>query len=542
MVRVESAQKRLAEVVTMPYTKGAEANVRTDERAKGRTASPMTVHAVKVVSETQKLIEAARRTLDVEQKAADAGLHDNPKSFSTSLDATESEICAHFIGLARQRKESCELNLARLQQDRRATAAKIDVEQTRDSFARLLTAIEPTLEKLKSDHATVLYQAKEDEARALKHLRWFQQKHDLHHRAASYPESPVYHFAIVAALGLVEWVSLATFYAEGSDFGLLGGVLIAMALSVVNISLAVLGGSLLRYVNHHSPRRKGLALTGAALLYACFLLVTLAAAHYRVATSDIAQAQSSASAPGVSALPSRVDADLDQWRAARLAWQRFAANPLGFEDVFSWILIVLAGIFGIFASYKGYRVDDPYPGYGELDRALKRRQARYEAVKAEYCRVVDQVFVRTLQEQAHLLSEVKSNIEYYQQLISRSEDQRRTFAHDVAELQDACNIVLKRYRQTNLRVRVSPAPTYFNESITFNGHLVWPSPGVSESEAQLSRSYGTAIKDFSDIARLNDAAVQKLRTSEIRLRDYFFAKLERDVREKLIREAWELKS
>jgi hypothetical protein len=517
--------------------------VRPNESANGRTASPTTLQAVEVVPDMHKLIDAARRTLNVDQKAADAGLHDNPKTVSTSLDATESEICAHFIGLARQRRERCELNLARLQLDRKATAAKIDVEQTRDSFARLLTAIEPSLEKLKSEHSAVLYQAKENEARALKHLRWFQQKHGLHHRAAAYPESQFYHFAIVAALALVEWISLATFYAEGSDFGLLGGVLIAMTLSVVNISLAVLSGSLLRYVNHHSSRRKVLALTGVAFLYTCFILVTLAAAHYRVATNDIAQLQSSVSAQSApNRLASGVPTDLDQWRAARLAWQRFARNPVGFEDVFSWILIVLAAIFGVFASYKGYRVDDPYPGYGELDRELKRRRAMYEAAKAEYCRVVDQVFERTLQEQAHLLSEVKSNIEYYQQLISRSHDERRTFAHDVAEIQDACNIVLKRYRQTNLRVRVSPAPTYFNDSITFNGHLSWPPPGISESEERLSGSYQSAMKDFSDIARQNDATVQKLRTSEIRHRDYYFSKLEQDVREKLIREAWELKS
>ena len=127
---------------------------------------------------------------------------------STSLDATESEIHAHFIGLARQRRDSCETSLAKLQLDLKATAAKIDVEQTKNSFARLLTAIEPGLEKLRSEHSAVLYQAKENEARALKHLRWFQQKHGLHYRAAAYPESPFYHFAIVAALGLVEWLSL----------------------------------------------------------------------------------------------------------------------------------------------------------------------------------------------------------------------------------------------------------------------------------------------------------------------------------------------
>ena len=490
----------------------------------------------------QKLVEMARRTLDVDQKATDAARHDNPKTLSASLDVTESEICTHFIGLARQRRESCEVSLNKLQLDRKATAAKINVEQTRDSFARLLTAVEPGLEKLKSDHSASLYQAKENEARALKHLRWFQQKHGLHYRAASYPPSPLYHFAIVAALALVEWVSLAAFYAEGSDFGLVGGVLIAMTLSIVNISLAILSGCLLRYVNHRSTRRKALALTGVAFLYACFLLVTLAAAHYRVATNDIAQAQSGLSVLGAAPLPAQAPADLDQWRAARLAWQRFAHNPVGFDDVFSWILVVLAIIFGGFASYKGYRIDDPYPGYGELDREVAARRAAYEAAKTDYCHRVDQVFDRILNEQAHLFSEVKSSIEYYQQLVSQSSDQRRTFMHDTAELQDACNILLKRYRQTNARARTSPAPFYFNNAFAFEGPLVRPPEAISDSEERLLQSYESAMKDFSNIARQNDETVQNLRTAEIRRRDYYFNKLERDVREKLIREAWEIKS
>jgi hypothetical protein len=490
----------------------------------------------------QELIETARRTLDLDQRAADAGLHDNPKTLSTALDATESEVCAHFSGLARQRRETCELGLAKLQLDRKATAAKIDIEQTKDSFARLLTAIEPNLEKLRSDHAAALYQAKENEARALKYLRWFQQKHGLNHRTATYPESQIYHFGIVAALAVVEWVSLSTFYAEGSDFGLLGGVLIAMGLSIVNISLAILSGNLLRYVNHRSVRQKTLAVTAVALLYGCFLLVTLAAAHYRVVTNDIAQSQSSGSAQSAGALLQRASGDLDQWRAAKIAGQRFASNPLGFEDVFSWILVVLAVIFGIFASYKGYRVDDPYPGYGELDRELKRRRASYEASKAEYCRLVDQVFDRTLQEQTHLLSDVKSNVEYYQQLVARTEEERRRYVHDAAEIQDACNIVLKRYRQTNVRVRVSPAPTYFNDTICFDARLSDAPLGLSESEERLSRSYDGAMKEFSDIARQNNATVQNLRTAEIRRRDFYFSKLERDIREKLTREEWDSKS
>ena len=490
----------------------------------------------------QKLVDVAQRALEVDQKAADAARHDNPQTLSASLDVTESEICGHFIALARERRESCEARLARLQLDRKATAAKIDVQQTRDAFARLLTPVEPSLEKLRSEHTAALHQAKESEARAVKHLRWFQQKHGLHHRAASYPTSPLYHFAIVAALALVEWISLAAFYAEGSDFGLLGGVLIAMTLSVVNVSLVVLAGGLLRYVNHRSGRQKALALTGVAVLYAGFLLVTLAAAHYRVATSDIAQSHPESAAPAGTPLSSHVAADVDQWRAARLAWQRFVRNPVGFDDVFSWILVVLTVVFGIFASYKGYRVDDPYPGYGQLDRELNVRRALYEGRRAEYCRLIDQVFDRILDEQARLFSDVKANIEHYHELIGKSDDERRAFVHEVAEMQDACNILLKRYRQTNARARTSPAPYYFQNSFAFEAQVLRPPAAISEEEQRLFGSYESAMKDFSDIARQNDVTVQNLRTGEIRRREFYFNKLERDVRERLVREAWEIKS
>jgi hypothetical protein len=203
---------------------------------------------------------------------------------------------------------------------------------------------------------------------------------------------------------------------------------------------------------------------------------------------------------------------------------------------------MLAVVFGIFASYKGYRIDDPYPGYGQLDRELNAARALSEGRKAEYCRLVDQVFDRILDEQARLLADVKANIERYQELVSKSDDERRAFVHEVAETQDACNILLKRYRQTNARARTSPPPHYFTDPFAFDAHLTRPPGALSEDEQRLSGSYESAVKDFSNIARQNDATVQNLRTAEIRRREYYFNKLERDVRERLVREAWEIKS
>ena len=76
---------------------------------------PTTLRAADGVPKMQQMVDTARRRLRVDQKAADAGLHDNPRTASTALDANESEICAYITGLARQRREACEVGLGRLQ-------------------------------------------------------------------------------------------------------------------------------------------------------------------------------------------------------------------------------------------------------------------------------------------------------------------------------------------------------------------------------------------------------------------------------------------
>lgn len=491
----------------------------------------------------QQLITNAIRELDVDRKAGKEGVQNNPPTNSTGLDANQQEIVGHFTTKLRQGKSDRETRLQKFAQDRAATASKIDIEQTKDSFARILNAVEPGLARLRQEHADVLRQAKENEGRALRYLRLFQQEHGLYHRAATYPDSLIRHFAIVAAIAVFEWISLSSFYAEGSDFGLLGGILIAMALSIANVSLAIIAGYILRYVNYKSPTRKGLALVGVGFLAVCFIVITLGAAHYRTATNEIAQFQQAAlqQPTGVAAgKGAMIPTDADQWRAAKQAWHRFMENPLGFEDVFSVVLIILAVIFGIFAAYKGYMTDDAYPDYGQHDRDFRKMKAVYETKKQDYSRAVDQFFEKTLQEQSRLLAEARANIDYYQQLVSRTIDEVRAFPREADEIQDACNIVVARYQQKNREVRTKPPPDYFGKSISFDGRLMMAPEGLSPEEEELRKRYENAMREFSDIAQTNNGRVQNLRTAEIGRLEAYFEGLERDVREKLRREAEEI--
>lgn len=493
---------------------------------------------------SQRRIEAAIDELKVDRKARDAGLTNKPEANSTVLDANQQEIVGHFTTQLRQAKSDCESRLRKLELDRSATARKIDIEQTKHSFARILNAVEPGLERLKQEYRHGLQQAKENEERALRYLRWFQQEHGLYQRAATYPPSYVSHFAIVAVIAVIEWISLANFYAEGSDFGLLGGIVIAMVLSAANISLAIFIGIWLRYLNHKNLVRKRLALVGIVFLASCLVLVTLGAAHYRIATNEIAQSQvaleqNRAVGTGSTAL---IPSGADQLRAAKLAAEHFLRNPLGLEDIFSWVLVVLAITFAILAVYKGYFIDDPYPGYGKHDRDFREKTNAYEAKKQEYTHAVDRFFDKTLQEQSGLLSEVKTSVEYYQELASRTSDEIRTFQRESGEIQDACNIVIARYRQSNTQVATERRPAYFQESISLDDNLRTLPGGLLPGEEELRKRYDNAIKEFSEIAQTNDGSVQSLRTAEIRRLEDYFQNLERDVKDKLQREAAEINS
>ena len=250
---------------------------------------------------------AAQTPLD--QKAADAGVGDNPKTVTPRSTPPNRRFARTSPPAPANRRETCEGSLADcISTVKRPRGGSISSRRAIPLLG-LLTAIGRG-SRTKSDPSGLALSVPRQGTR-----RCPQAPAMVPAEAPAPPSCggvsgiAVLHFAVVAALALVEWVSLSTFYAEGSDFGLLGGVLIAMALSVVNISLAVLSGNLLRYVNHQSVRRRWLALSSAAFLYACFALVTLAAAHYRVATNDIAQVQPTVSAPSARVMPPAVSAE-----------------------------------------------------------------------------------------------------------------------------------------------------------------------------------------------------------------------------------------
>jgi hypothetical protein len=315
--------------------------------------------------------------------------------------------------------------------------------------------------------------------------------------------------------------------------------LMAMALSIINIGLAVFAGAVLRYVNHRSLTRKILGLLAATLLATLFLAATGFAAHYRNAARDVAALgeQQTQVAPQGANVPQAPRGEDDQWKASKLAWQQYREYGFVFHDVLSWLLVILAIMFGIIAAWKGYGIDDRYPGYGPISRRYEEHREVYKQEKKKYTDTVDAVFTSAGRAQQDILRNVRRDIEYFQDLASKSEaavSQYEQFCHQVTQ---ACNDVLFRYRDLNRQVATSPAPAYFSRSVTFSTSLLQLPEALSDRERAQLEDYKAAIREFTEVVHVDDAKRQTLRASHLDKLTEFFERIERAIDEKLAREA-----
>ena len=188
-----------------------------------------------------------------------------------------------------------------------------------------------------------LYEARRNQLWLMKQRRVFKADNELS-RDAKYPLSKKNHFAWLVALLLLESALNAYFFSRGSTMGLMGGWMQAALLAAANVGgAAALGYFGMREINHIEPTRKLLGQFSIALYVVAALSLNLVAAHYR----------DSLESAGGAALAT----------ATHSAWWSFVG--LSFD---SMLLFTLGMISSALGAHSGYKGDDAYPGYGEIDR------------------------------------------------------------------------------------------------------------------------------------------------------------------------------
>jgi hypothetical protein len=286
---------------------------------------------------------------------------------------------------------------------------------------------------------------------------------------ANYPESKIFHWSLIIALSLGETIVNAFFYKN--DSGLLGGFFVALSVAIVNMTTSAGLGTNFRRKNLSEPSQKYLGWACLAIFVPLTFFLNALFAAFR------------------SAFEVTVDTgDGTQLREAfQTAWAEavgiFVAN-FHFGDLSSFLLFMIGIVLSIFAFWKGYTSDDPYPGHSMRDRALKAaREAetkRQDLVKQK----LKDFLVAHRNHVQGLSGATGALITMLSHRTSALGHAKRALDTTAAAIERDYHLVLDAYRQANLAIRGTAPPDYFTDMPEVASKTSTHAAGPVEQEMQ----------------------------------------------------------
>jgi hypothetical protein len=388
-------------------------------------------------------LEELKAELHLRKKAIANGRKELPPAESTRPDDVEGSIRERVARERRKaekkhdiQRESLRDRLSRMQSGAGVANIKAQVIGAVTDFK---VAASQTVTDL-----YVVYRKAEGHRHALK---IFREKNKLT-APASYPDSQLLHWGFIGIILLLEIALSAYFFSQGHSMGYLGGVSLAIAVSVCNIGLTIVASVLLlRQLFHRSWLRKIFfgAIYGAIL--ACVVLINFFFAHIRDAMSE----------------PSFFVNNPNGTVPVREIVNAILSGSVGLQSLDSYLFLGITTFFCLIAIIDVYTMDDPYPGYGRRERLFERAYEDWVEQK----------------EQA--LSDLAASRDRKIQVVEGFKEQlHEKNILQTALLQNARDVALKQtnllhmlngyeselvsfYRSLNKASRTTPPPKYFDE-------------------------------------------------------------------------------
>lgn len=342
-------------------------------------------------------------------------------------------------------------------------------------------------------------------------------------RSAHYPESRFLYFAIAFMLIMIETGVNGYFFAKGHEMGILGGGFIALIPSFLNMLTGYyLGNFGCRLAIHRSISKR------SAGIFLCFVLplwcigFNFLIAHYRTAMANI------------------IDADVGD--AAHIAIQTFLSEPLNLPDVESWLLLITGCTFVLIATLDFWKMDDPYPGFGERARDHDKKLQYYAHLKEDSLDELNELRDENLEELEEASNLLNVKVNEANTIVDSQNRWKILFAQHLTHLEDAGRQLLAYYRTQNITTRTEESPAYFNKqwiiqkpvltdtSIDFTATL-----SAFQSEAKAMKEiYSSCVKRISDgfqKALQEYKTIEQLKPEE--LQEWHAANVAADAEEKL---------
>lgn len=269
----------------------------------------------------------------------------------------------------------------------------------------------------------------------------FKKANNIQH-SATYKKSIWLTVGVLLMAVVVESWFNSMLFAQGSDFGLVGGIYQAAIISILNISLGFVAGLWpYRFKNHNNSKIAYLNLAIFIGMLGFMVMLNFLVGHYREALI------------------------LDPDNAEALALQSFQAGILSFTDVQSWFLAIIGGLACLLAIYEGYTRDDPYPGYGKLDRKYHELHDEFIDAKGDTWKKLDKFHEDYLDRSVRTVEAIREKNDRHNNYISTLREQNELLVGYINHLDNVGKYAITLYRETNEAMRTTPTPEYFKDPI-----------------------------------------------------------------------------
>jgi hypothetical protein len=394
--------------------------------------------------------EDLARRHNLERRAADLGVQNQPPSTATTPDLAEMEIRAD---IERRALEGLEDYLSQIDiYEGRIRRAVITTDQRvrleaagQNAPADFRVAVLDDRNHLHQFRQQVLgYELEYEEFRKRNGLQRLPRIPTSQQRTVAY--------LLITLFILAESILNGMFFAEGSETGLIGGITQALVLSLLNIGGAFLYGSALLPLLYHKRTTVKMLGLGATIAYGLWAVVlNLAIGHFR----DIY-------------MTNRGNVSM----AALLT--RISESPAALSDAKSGLLVLFGVALALLAVLDAALMRDRYPGFAEVGA---RRRAAIKAFADETSRCfaeLQRLRDKTVDDMSSAIAQISASqfdLQLAVQHRSRLHSKFRDFLEHLSSVQDR---LVQRYREGNRRHRTAPIPAYFESSVERPARAVLP--------------------------------------------------------------------
>ena len=267
--------------------------------------------------------------------------------------------------------------------------------------------------------------------------------------------------ALVIAIIIAESLMNGVFFAESHDLAVLGGIMTAFGISLLNVGVASIAGHAFRQKNHvvFLQQCAGWLALFFGILIALF--INFLVGHFRDLTEKVG------------------------WNtAAGEAFERVVTLNLQMQDHEAWLLTGIGLLIAIVSIWKAYVAFDPYPGYSRVSNRFLIKRNELQDLRDETLEVLSQ----TREEATNSLNEEHKFIHAsfgqaqiaYEELKALVGWRRHAF---LQECEQGVGYLLSVYRDANRKVRTAPEPGYWGQEFHLPPELEPHEPPALPTEA-----------------------------------------------------------